>query len=115
MDLPLFEIKESTRFFNFEYIDLRNYFNLIFLHNTLIDLSVFNNVIYNDLLNNLNKTLSVYGFKINSQYDINLYALLDVRNKDTKLINDLLGTYNNNQSYSLLKWYMSLKKVFQIK
>ena len=109
-NLPLFEVKESTRFFNFEYIDLRNYFNIIFLHNTLIDLSVFNNVIYNDLLNNLNKTLSVYGFKINSQYDLNLYALLDVRNKDTKLINDLLGTYNNNQSYSLLKWYMSLKK-----
>lgn len=110
LDLPLFEIKESTRFFNFEYIDLRNYFNLIFLHNTLIDLSVFNNIIYNDLLNNLNKTLSVYGFKINSQYDINLYSLLDVRNKDTKLLNDLLNVYNNHQSYSLLKWYNTLKQ-----
>lgn len=110
LDLPLFEIKESTRFFNFEYIDLRNYFNLIFLHNTLIDLSIFNNVIYNDLLNNLNKTLSIYGFKINSQYDINLYSLLDVRNNDTKLLNDLLNVYNNRQSYNLLKWYKSLKK-----
>jgi hypothetical protein len=102
-NIPLFEIKESTRFFNFEYIDLRNYFNLIFLRNTLVDLSTFNNVIYNDLLHNLNKTLSAYGFKVGSQYDINLYSLLDVRNKDTKLLNNLLDTYNNSESISLYK------------
>ena len=38
---PIFEIKESFRFFNFELIDFRNYYNLVLLHNTFVDLSVY--------------------------------------------------------------------------
>ncbi len=110
--IPLFQVKESTRFFNFEWIDLRNYFNLIFLHNTLVDLSIFNNIIYNDLLNNLNKTLSVYGFKIGNQYDVNLYAMLNVYNKDTILLDNLLNVFNKSNSVSLWKWHNRLKKLF---
>lgn len=109
-NMPLFEIKESTRFFNFEYIDLRNYFNLIFLRNTLVDLSIFNNIIYNDVLNNLTKTISAYGFKVGSQYDINLYSLLNVRNKDTKFLNYFLNPYNKSESISLYKRDILLQK-----
>jgi hypothetical protein len=66
-----------------------------------VDLSIFNNIIYNDLLNNLNKTLSVYGFKIGNQYDVNLYAMLNVYNKDTILLDNLLNVFNKSNSVSL--------------
>jgi hypothetical protein len=73
------------------------------------------NIIYNDLLNNLNKTLSVYGFKADFQYDIQLYTLYNTHNKDTKLLNDIFGFYNKAKSYKLLKWYIKIKKKIMIK
>ena len=108
---PLFNVKETVRFFNFEFIDLRNYFNLIFLHNSLVPLIELskNNIIYNDLWNNLNKSLSVYGFKANIQYDMQLYSLYNVQNKDTRLLNEVFNYYNKGQSKTLLKWYKQMK------
>jgi hypothetical protein len=59
-----------------------------------------NNLIYNDLLNNLNKALSLYGFKITNEYDISMYAAANtVNHKDTHLLNNLIGAYNEVQVF----------------
>lgn len=69
---------------------------------SLVDLN--NNIIYQELYNNLNKLLSAYGFKLNYQYDLQLYALSDnILNTDTKLLNEHLKDYNEIRSYKLLK------------
>ena len=44
------------------------------LHNTLVDISLYNNVLYNDLMQNLDKKLSTYGFKITQQFNAALYS-----------------------------------------
>lgn len=63
-----------------------------------------NNIIYTDLYNNLNKFISTFGFKLNYQYDLQLYSITDnVLNKDTKLLNKYVGHYNTTRSYKLLK------------
>ncbi len=64
--LPLFNIKENLHFLNFEWIDLRNYFNLIKLHNILIDLNIHNNFFYNKVIKQLNLKLNKYNFKFSS-------------------------------------------------
>jgi len=72
---------------------------LVLLRNTLIDASIFNNSIYNDLLNNLSQTLYLYGFKITPQYNIALYsALKNIYNKDTDLLNNMFKNFNENKS-----------------
>ncbi len=50
--LPLFNIKENIHFINFEWIDMRNYFNIYKIHNNLIDFNVNNNFIYNEIIKN---------------------------------------------------------------
>jgi hypothetical protein len=114
--LPLFEVKESFRFFNFEWIDMSNYYDLVLFRNTLIDASVFNNSIYNDLLNNLSQTLSLYGFKITPKYNIAMYSVLkDIYNKDTDLLNNMFKAFNENKSYNKYKWYIRMRKIFNNK
>lgn len=92
---------------------MRNYFNLVFLHNTLVDLAVFNNAIYNDLLNNLNKTLVLTGFKINTVYDADLHVLLKKHNKDTTLL-DALFNAPFYKSFFLYKKHKSAVEWFNV-
>jgi len=114
--LPISEVKESFRFFNFEWIDMRNYYDLVLLRNTLVDTSVFNNSIYNDLLNNLSQTLHYYGFKITPKYNVAMYSTLkDIYNKDTDLLNNMFKNFNENKSYSKYKWYIRMRKIFNNK
>ena len=113
--IPIYEIKETTRFFNFEWIDLRNYYNLIMLHNTLIDITQYNNLLYNDLVNNLNKNLSVFGFKVTQQYNIGLYSCWFFNNKDTNILNKLLNIYNKIKTHKQLKKYNKFRKIFALK
>jgi len=66
----------------------------------LIDTTVFNNSIHNDLLNNLSQTLSLYGFKITPQYNIAFYSSLkNIYNKDTDLLNSMFKALNENPTY----------------
>jgi hypothetical protein len=113
--IPVYEVKETTRFFNFEWIDLRNYYNLIMLHNTLIDITSYNNLLYNDLVNNLNKNLSVFGFKITQQYNIGLYSCWFFNNKDTNILNKLLNIYNKIKTHKQLKKYNKFRKILALK
>jgi hypothetical protein len=113
--IPLNEIKETSRFFNFDYIDLRNYYNLILFHNTLVDISVYNNTLYNDLIKNLNNTLSVFGFKVTNQYNINLYSCFFINNKDSTLLHKLLNIYNKVKTHKQLKKFNKFRKLFSIK
>jgi hypothetical protein len=83
---------------------MRNYYDLVLLRNTLVDASVFNNSMYNDLLNNLSQTLHSYGYKITPKYNIAMYSTLkDIYNKDTVLLNNIFNKFNENKSYSKYK------------
>jgi hypothetical protein len=72
---------------------VRNYFNIIQLHNILIDLNVFNNEIFNTVIKNLNLKLNKYNFKFSSNININLYTdqKIDLNsfNKDTILLKNI--------------------------
>jgi hypothetical protein len=73
-----------------------------------------NNIIYSDLYHNINKFISTFGFKLNYQYDLQLYTITDnVLNKDTKLLNKYVGHYNTTRSYKLLKWYKKMRKIIR--
>jgi hypothetical protein len=113
--LPLNEVKETSRFFNFEWIDLRNYYNLIMLHNTLVDISLYNNVLYNDLIHNLDKNLSTYGYKITQQYNAALYSCWFLNNKDTTMLHKLLNIYNKIKTHKQLKKFNKFRKIFALK
>lgn len=83
---------------------MSNYYDLVLFRNTLVDASVFNNSIYNDLLNNLSQTLNLYGFKVTPKYNIALYsALTNIYNKDTDLLNSMFKNFNENKSYKKYK------------
>jgi hypothetical protein len=127
---PFNEVKESFRFFNFEWIDLRNYYNLLIWHNTLVDLSINNNIIYNDLLNNLYNNLSLYGFKVSKFYNIKFKSIYWTKSlfhnieqpkwksqisKDTDLLNNLLKDQNKAFSLKKLHKYRWFRKHLTVK
>jgi hypothetical protein len=63
----------------------------------LVDVSLYNNIIYNDLLKYLHLNLDIYGAKLSDialSMNINLYAIDDIKNNDTNILNDLLKAYN---------------------
>jgi len=56
------------------------------LHDTLVDLTDYNNTIYNTMLKNLHLQLDNYGIKVSnkiSKYNPSLYKLFDCSNDDT--------------------------------
>jgi hypothetical protein len=72
-------------------------------------------VLYNDLLQNLNKNLSTYGFKITQQYNASLYSLWFLNNKDTNLLHKLLNIYNKIKTHRQLKRFNKFRKIFALK
>lgn len=109
--LPIFNIKHNLRFFDFIWIDFRNYINLINLHNTLVDVSFFNNTIYNEMLANLNLHLKNYSLKFTEQcglYTYYLASLWKLRNNDTHLLESVLNGYNKIKNYKQSLYYQFL-------
>jgi hypothetical protein len=63
------------------------------VHDTLIDLNVYNNLFYNNAIKQLNLKLNKYNFKFSHNFNINLnldenYNKINI-NKDTILLNDI--------------------------
>jgi hypothetical protein len=127
---PFSEVKESFRFLSFEWIDLRNYYNLLIWHNTLVDLSINNNIIYNDLLKNLYDNLSLYGFKISKLHNTEFKSVYWIKSqwyqvknpswksqilKDTDLLNNLMKKQNKALSLDKYIKYRILKKCILMK
>jgi len=111
--LPLLIVKENFHFLNFEKIDIRNYFNLIQLHNTFIDLTFYNNIFYNGVLKQLNLKLNNYNFKFSSNININLYNESNnkILNKDTKLLNDIFEKWNKYHGAAFFRNWRKYKRV----
>jgi hypothetical protein len=86
------------------------------LHNTLVDLSINNNIIYNNLLKDLHLDLSLYGFKITPLYNIDLYKIISFyTNNDSKLLHSLLNIYNKLRGFKHRKKNFFVKKFFMNK
>jgi hypothetical protein len=71
---------------------LRNYFNLVKVHNTLLDINIYNNFIYNGVIKQLNFKLNNYNLKFTSNFNINLYSMKEfnnIVNNDTILLNSV--------------------------
>jgi hypothetical protein len=67
------------------------------LHNTLVDISLYNNTIYNELLKYLHLNLDIYGVKLSDlaySSNINLHEIYNIKNNDTLLLNHVLKLYN---------------------
>src|SRR5271167_4508924 len=95
---------------------MSNYYDLVLLRNTLVDVSVFNDSIYNDLLNNLSQAIHYYGFKITPRHNIAMYSTLkDIYNKDTDLLNNMFKYLNTNKSYNKYQWYIRMRRIFNSK
>ena len=108
---PLLNIKENFHFLNFEWIDLRNYFNIIKLHNIFIDLNVHNNFIYNEVLKQLNINLNKYNFKFSPNININLYVNNITLNKDTSLLNDVFQKWNKYHGSKYIRRWKKYKRM----
>lgn len=91
--IPLFNVKENFHFINFEWIDLRNYFNIVKLHNVLIDLNIHNNFFYNEIIKQLNQKIVTYNFKISQNFNVNLFTDQEITkknvNSDTFLLKNI--------------------------
>jgi hypothetical protein len=113
--IPLFNIKENFRFLDFEWIDLRNYFNIIKLHNVLIDLNIHNNMFYNSIIRQLNFKLNNYNVKFSSNFNVNLYAHMDYNkssiNKDTILLNNIFEKWNKYHGANFLRRWKKYKRL----
>src|SRR3982751_418352 len=84
------------------------------LHDTLVDLTEYNNIIYNTMLKNLHLQLDNYGIKVSnkiSKYNPSLYKLFDYSNDDTTLLHKLLNNYNKVKSLHKYKYFERLKKL----
>jgi hypothetical protein len=113
--LPLFNVKENLHFINFELIDLRNYFNLVKVHDTLIDLNVYNNLFYNNAIKQLNLKLNKYNFKFSHNFNINLnldenYNKINI-NKDTILLNDIFEKWNKYHGSKYIRRWRKYKRM----
>jgi hypothetical protein len=113
--LPLFNVKENLHFINFEWIDLRNYFNVIKLHNTLIDLNIYNNFFYNNAIKQLNLKLNKYNFKFSHNFNINLnleenYEKINI-NKETILLNNIFEKWNKYHGANFIRRWRKYKRM----
>ena len=69
---------------------MRNYFNIIKLHNVMIDLNVNNNFFYNEVIKQLNIKLTKYNFIFSPNLNINIYTEQYLNNYNNYLNNDTL-------------------------
>jgi hypothetical protein len=94
---------------------VRNYFNIIQLHNILIDLNVFNNEIFNTVIKNLNLKLNKYNFKFSSNININLYTdqKIDLNsfNKDTILLKNIFEKWNKYRGSQYIRKWKKYKRM----
>jgi hypothetical protein len=113
--LPLFNIKENLHFINFEWIDLRNYFNIIKLNNVLIDLNIHNNLFYNQIIKQLNFKLNNYNFKFSSNFNMNLYIENDINkinlNEETILLNNIFEKWNKYHGSKFIRRWKKYKRM----
>lgn len=112
---PIFNIKENFHFINFEWIDLRNYFNLINLHNTFIDLNIYNNIFYNEIIKKLNYKLNNYNFKFSSNFNINLYLEEKLKktkvSKETIILNNIFEKWNKYHGAKFIRRWKKYKRM----
>jgi hypothetical protein len=113
--IPLFNVKENFHFLNFEWIDLRNYFNIINLHNVLIDLNIHNNFFYNEIIKQLNLKLNNYNFKVSQNFNINLFIDENINYKikddDTILLNNIFEKWNKYHGATFIRRWRKYKRM----
>ena len=113
--IPLFNIKENLHFINFDWIDLRNYFNIIKLHNTLIDLNIHNNFFYSEIIKQLNLKLNKYNFKFSSNFNINLFIENNFNktkmNKETIILNNIFEKWNKYHGAHFIRRWKKYKRM----
>jgi hypothetical protein len=113
--IPLFNIKENFRFLNFEWIDFRNYFNIVKLHNVLIDLNIHNNIFYNEIIKQLNFKLNNYNVKFTPNFNVSLFTHVDINksniNKDTILLNNIFEKWNKYHGAKFLRRWKKYKRL----
>jgi len=113
--IPLFNIKENFHFLNFEWIDLRNYFNIVKLHNVLIDLNIHNNFIYNEIIKQLNLKVNNYNFKFTSNFNVNLFTDYNTTkkslNKDTILLKNIFEKWNKYHGANFIRRWRKYKRL----
>jgi len=90
------------------------------LHNTLVDISLYNNTIYNELLKYLHLNLDIYGVKLSDlaySSNINLHQVYNIKNNDTLLLNHVLKLYNKVSFYkkNRHKFFVNEKYISKVK
>lgn len=96
---------------------MRNYFNIIKLHNVIIDLNVNNNFFYNEVIKQLNLKLTKYNFIFSSNFNINIYTeqYLNNYNKnfnnDTLLLNDIFQKWNKHHGSQYYRKWKKYKRL----
>jgi len=90
------------------------------LHNSLVDISLYNNTIYNELLKYLHLNLDIYGIKLSDlaySSNTNLHQIYDIKNNDTFLLNKILKLYNKVSFYkqNRHKFFVNEKYIAKIK
>jgi len=73
----------------------------------LIDLNIYNNLYYNQIIRQINLKLTNYNFKFSSNFNINLYLEKDINkmnfNKETILLKNIFEKWNKYHGSKYLR------------
>jgi hypothetical protein len=94
---------------------MRNYFNIIKLHNVLIDLNIHNNFLYNEIIKQLNFKMNAYNFKISPNFNVNLFTNKEIfrknNNNDTILLNNIFEKWNKYHGATFIRRWRKYKRM----